>query len=458
MADRKDHYDLISLGSGEAGKFIAWTYAAKHGKKCAVIERKWIGGACPNMACLPSKNFVHSANVAQYTRLAKQYGLGNYVSAGPFEVDMKEVKARKVRMVDGLVDMHMGRFKDFNVELVMGTGKFVGRRTIQVDGGRVLTADKIVICTGSRAIVDDKIPGLTDAKPLTHIEILDLDTLPKHLVIVGAGYVGLEFAQAFKRFGSEVTVIERHERPLKNEDADAVDALVKLLEKEGIKFLTSTEVSKIEGLSGEQVTVHTTSQPTITGTHILAAAGRTPNTEDIGLAEAGVTLTDKGFVTVDDQLRTAAEGVYAVGDCAGSPNFTHVAYDDFRVVLSHLTGSPRTNGTANRQIPSTLFTQPELAHVGLRESEANARGIKYRLAKLPMTAFLRAWTLDETEGFAKALGFTALGPSAGELLPVVQLAMKLGVGYGEIAELVITHPTMCEGLVYLFSAVPAAGA
>jgi pyruvate/2-oxoglutarate dehydrogenase complex dihydrolipoamide dehydrogenase (E3) component len=221
---------------------------------------------------------------------SKAIWLQKYVSApetGPFKVDMQEVKARKVEMVNGLIEMHRDRFENFNVEVMMGTGKFIGPKTIQMEDGRTLTADNIVICTGSRAIVDDKIPGLADTKPLTHIEILDLKTLQNHLIILAAGYVGLEFAQAFRRFGSKVTVIERHERPLKNEDADVVDALVEVLEREGVKFLTSTDIVKVEGISGQEVNVHTTTS-TITGTHIFAAAGRTPNTEDIGLEEAGV--------------------------------------------------------------------------------------------------------------------------------------------------------------------------
>lgn len=472
MAAPPEHFDYIALGCGEAGKYIAWTLASKQGKKCAVVEQRWVGGSCPNIACLPSKNVIYSAKVAHELSLARTFGLGAYVHGtdqGGMKVQMLPVKARKARMVEGLVDTHLGMFKKTSVELIRGHGRFVGRKTIAVGDGpdaRVLTADAIGISTGSRAKIDDKVPGLAEAKPLTHIDILDLEELPSHLVIVGGGYVGIEFAQAFRRFGSKVTVIERHDQILKNEDKDVVDSLTHVLEEEGIKLLTSTSVSEIKGVSGEEVQVSVTNEQgsdTIHASHILAAAGRVPNTAGIGLVEHGIELTPSGHVKVDEQLRTSIDGVFAVGDCAGSPYFTHIAFDDFRIVYSYLSGSPKPEGKTGRQVPSTLYTSPELAHVGLREREAQKQGIKYRLAKLPTVAILRSRTMDQTEGFAKALveadgdrilGFTALCPSAGEMLPVVQLAMKLGVSYQEIASLVITHPTMCEGLVGLFNAVP----
>jgi len=280
----------------------------------------------------------------------------------------------------------------------------------------------------------------------------------------------LEFAQAFRRFGSKVTIIERNERILKNEDEDVVHALAKVLLDEGIEILTTTGVSQVQGLSGESVTLsvnqHTangTVQRLVQGSHILAATGRIPNTSNIGLEEAGIKLTGKGHVAVDEQLQTSVDGVFAVGDCAGSPHFTHVSFDDFRLVVAHLSGKVRSGGTSGRQVPSVLFTSPELAHVGLHEHEAQAQGIRYRLAKLPMAGILRTRTLGETEGFAKALieaegdkilGFTALGPGVGEMLPAVQMVMKLGVGYEQLRDLIVTHPTMCEGYAALFATVP----
>ncbi len=463
-----EKYDFISLGSGEAGKYIAWNLSAKLGMKCAAIEEEYIGGSCPNTACLPSKNFLHSAAVAHDLRQAASFGLGAFVAdSGHVQSEMTAVKARKVAMVDGLVDLHLENFRNSKAELIMGHGTFVGPKTIKLDNGRLLTAEHIAICTGSKAKIDGSIPGLVEAKPLTHISILNIQKLPPHLIILGGGYVGLEFAQAFCRFGSQVTVIEHHDQVLRDEDKDVVDVLANIMAREGVKFRTGTKVLHVSGTCGSSVTLEVQSSDTesIQGTHILVAAGRVPRTANIGLEEAGIALTRSGHVQVDEQLRTSVPGVFAVGDCAGSPHFTHVAYDDFRVVFAQIAGAPRAGGTTGRQIPSTLFTSPELAHVGLREHEARARGIPYRLAKWPMGGFLRSRTLGpaETEGFAKALievdgdkilGFTALGPSTGELLPAVQLAMKLGAGYQEIANLVITHPTMGEGLVGLFSAVP----
>jgi len=465
-----EKYDLISLGSGEAGKFLAWTYAGVQGKRCAVIEKQWIGGSCPNVACLPSKSFVHSASVVHETRAAASYGLAGSVRTEDLRADIAAVRDRKAEMVRGLVELHLGKFRDNKVDLIMGTGEFVGPKTIRVDGGRLLTADKIVVCTGSRALLDPAVPGLVEAKPLTHVTILNMQRLPPHLIVLGGGYVGLEFAQAFRRFGSQVTVVERHEHVLAREDDDVAEALSAALSDEGVRLVTSARVDRVEGECGSSGGVRlVVGSEVVEGTHLLAAVGRVPNTAGIGLKAAGIRTTPSGHVEVDEQLRTSVDGVFAVGDCAGSPHFTHVAYDDFRVVYSALTGSPRPGGTAGRQVPSTLFTSPELAQVGLREREARARGVGYRIAKVPMAAFLRSRTLGEgqTRGFAKVLveadgdkilGFTALGPSAGELLPVVQLAMKLGVRYQEIADLIITHPTVCEGLTVLFSSVPPRGA
>ncbi|OIW30451.1 FAD/NAD(P)-binding domain-containing protein [Coniochaeta ligniaria NRRL 30616] len=460
-----EYFDCVIIGSGEAGKYTAWTLGSKYGKKCAIIERKYLGGACPNIACLPSKNFIHSASVAYNFRQAASYGLGSFVAkADDVKVDMTVPGHRKVAMVDGLMDLHVGNFRKANTEVILGEGKFIGPKTIAV-AGRMLTGDAIIVNTGTRALVDSTIPGLVESKPLTHVEILDLEVLPSHLIILGGGYVGLEFAQAYRRFGSQVTVIEKHERVLGKEDEDIVEALVGIITGEGVRIITSAKIDKVSGASGDSVQVSVNvagSISKITGSHILVATGRVPNTENMGLEEAGINLTRSKHVLVDEQLRTTADGVFAVGDCAGSPYFTHISFDDFRVVLSNLTGCPRPGGTTDRQVPSVLFTSHELAHVGLREHEAQDRGIKYRLGKMPMAAFLRTRTLGDSRGFAKVLveaegdkilGFTALGLAAGELLPVVQLAMKLGISYKEVSNLVIVHPTMGEGLVGLFNSV-----
>jgi pyruvate/2-oxoglutarate dehydrogenase complex dihydrolipoamide dehydrogenase (E3) component len=459
-----NHYDLLVLGSGEGGKYLAWTLSSKLHWRTALIERRYLGGSCPNIACLPSKNFIHSANAVYAAKTAHTRGILD-ADGG---VEMLAVIERKREMVTGLVDMHTGKFKDFGVEVIWGEGKFVGRKSIEVtgEGGkRVVTADKIVVSTGSRAKIDN-IPGLKAAKPLTHVEILELDVVPSHLIVLGGGYIGLEFTQAMRRLGAQITVIERNERVMKKEDRDIADALVEVLEEEGVSFCTETVITEVSGQSGTSVTLKGTAARKpfeITGSHILCATGRFPNTDNIGLEEAGIKLTGRGFIDTNESLQTSSAGIFAVGDCAGSPNFTHIAFDDFQIVRDVLMGKPTTGKRRmSRQVPFTLFTTPELAHVGLREHEAVSRGIKFRLAKLPMMGFLKTRTLGQTTGFAKALiaeddtilGFTALGVGAGELLPVVQLAMKRELPYTDITELVITHPTLNEGLVFLFSGVP----
>ena len=320
----------------------------------------------------------------------------------------------------------------------------------------------MIVSTGSRAIIPD-VAGLHEAQPMTHVEELELDTLPRHLIILGGGYSGLEFAQAMVRFGSSVTVIDRGERLLPREDEDVAAELRKVLEAEGVRFVLGATVESVEGRSGDAVVVKINAaagKETIKATHILAAAGRAPNTDGIGLQTAGIELTASGHIKVNEVLKTTADNVYAVGDCAGSPHFTHIAFDDYRIVQRTLRGEKRT--TTGRQVPYTLFTDPELAHIGLRETDARQQGLAYRLAKLPMAAVLRTQTLGETEGFLKALiddndrilGFTALGVSAGELLAPVQLMMSAGLPYTTLRDLIITHPTLTEGLVYLFSSVP----
>jgi pyruvate/2-oxoglutarate dehydrogenase complex dihydrolipoamide dehydrogenase (E3) component len=457
-----ENYDLVCLGSGEAGKYIAW-FAASTGKRVAVIERRYLGGSCPNIACLPSKNVIHSAKVVSYFQRGKEFG----ITTGEWNVDMAGVRERKRIMVDGLHATHLNNFKNSGAEIVMGAGRFIAEKTIEVsllDGGtRVLRGDTVIISTGTRASLDD-IPGLADSTPLTHVEALELDVVPEHLLIVGGGYVGLEFAQAMRRFGSRVTVIERSSRLLHREDVDVSDAMQQLFHDEGIDVITEGSVVGVKGKSGESVDVELSRQgnlSTLCGSHLLVATGRVPNTEGIGLDIAGIAVTAQGFVQVNERLETTAPGVWAVGDCAGSPFFTHIAFDDYRVVRDNLSGGHRV--TTGRQVPSCLFTDPELAHIGLTESEATQKGIAYRVAKLPMVAVLRTRTLSETRGFLKALvsaeddrilGFTGFGTGVGELLAPIQLAMAAGLPYTAVRDLILTHPTITEGLVALFSAVP----
>ena len=391
-------YDLVVLGCGEAGKCLAWASAAQ-GQRVAVVERRYVGGSCPNIACLPSKSVIHAAKVASYFRRGAEFG----VAAGDWSIDMAAVRDRKRAMVAALVEVHLAQFAASGAELVRGGGRFVGPRTLEValDGGgtRRLRGANVVVNTGSRAAIDDT-PGLRESRPLTHVEALELDRVPGHLIVLGGGPVGMELAQAFRRFGSRVTVVERNPALAHHEDPDVSEALAQLFEAEGIEVVTDAAVGCVAGTSGESVTLTARrggAEVVIEGTHLLVAAGRTPNTDGVGLEVASVELDGRGYVRVTGHLRTTAAGVWAAGDCAGSPMYTHVGYDDFRVIRDNLAGGDRV--TTGRLVPSCLFTDPELARVGLSEREARARGVAYRLVKVPMAAVLRTRTLSETRGF-----------------------------------------------------------
>jgi pyruvate/2-oxoglutarate dehydrogenase complex dihydrolipoamide dehydrogenase (E3) component len=451
-------YQNLVIGSGVGGKLLGWTLA-KRGQKTVVVERAMIGGACPNVACLPSKNVIYSAKAVAL--VDPHRGLG--VTKGQLEVDMPAVTRRKRKMVDDLVAMHLANFKASGAELVMGEARFVEPKTVEVSlnggGSRRLRGERVFLCLGSRASIPP-VPGLADARPLTHVEALNLERVPDHLVIVGGGYVGLEFAQAIRRFGSRVTIIQHAGQLLEREDADIARAVEELMRDEGIDVVLRAEILDVAGRSGDSVKLRLRaggSETTLEASDILVAAGRTPNTDRIDVAKAGIELDASGHIRVNERLQTTAAEVWAVGDCAGSPHFTHVSEDDFRVVLSNLDGGNRT--TRDRLIPYCLFIDPELAHVGLSEADAQAKGVSYRLVKQPMAAVLRSHTLSETRGFAKALigpddrilGFTALGAEASEMMVAVQVAMLGGLPYTTLRDAILTHPTTAEGLIGLFS-------
>ncbi|MEA3164750.1 MAG: hypothetical protein QOE88_2568, partial [Verrucomicrobiota bacterium] len=383
-------------------------------------------------------------------------------------IDMAAVRERKRKMVQNLVDAHLDLYQKSGAELVMGMGRFVGPKTIEAelaDGERRTFCGKnVVINTGSRATVEP-IDGLAEVGPLTHIEALELDQVPSHLLVLGAGYVGLELAQAFRRFGAEVTLIDRNGRLAHHEDEDISQGLEEMCRAEGINVVTNAKVTRVKGKSGEWIRLLGTRdgvELSLEGTHLLVAGGRTPNTSGIGLEKAGVETTDRGHVKVNERLQTTAEGVWAVGDCAGSPHFTHISENDFAVVSDNIAGGHRV--TTGRQDPFCMFTDPELARIGLSEREAKQRGISYRLAKLPMASVFRAMTISETRGFMKALidtesdriiGFTMFGTGAGEVMATVQMTMLAGLPYTALRDAVIAHPTMPEGLIPLLLTVPA---
>ena len=457
-----EKYDILVVGSGEAGKYLGWTMAGE-GHRTAVVERKLIGGSCPNIACLPSKNIIQSAKVRSFTMRAAEFG----VSLESAVTSMKGVQARKRAMVKGLRTMHLDRYRSSGAELIMGEARLTGERTLEValaDGGnRQIRGERMFLNLGTHATVPG-VPGLVAARPMTHVELLDLDRLPEHLIVVGGGYVGLELAQAMRRFGARVTLIEQGPQLAGGEDADVGAAMLELFNDEGITVQLQTRIQSVDGESGAHLRVVAAGadgEHAIYATDLLVAIGRRPNTDGIGLELAGVELTGDGYIAVDEHLATTADGVWAMGDCAGSPQFTHVAFDDFRVVHDNLRGGSRT--TAGRLVPYCLYTDPELARVGLTETEARRRGIGYRLLTMPMAAVLRTRTLSEPRGFMKMLtaadsdqilGFTAFGAEASELMAAVQTAMVGRVPYTALHSAIYAHPTMAEGLTFLLRNTP----
>jgi pyruvate/2-oxoglutarate dehydrogenase complex dihydrolipoamide dehydrogenase (E3) component len=458
-----EKFDVLVLGSGFGGKLLAW-HLAQSGRRTAVVERRWIGGSCPNIACLPSKNEIWSARIAHQARHAAQFGT---VITGAVVADMAKVRQRKRDMVQQEIELHLRNYRTSGAELIMGSGRFVARKTLEVrlnDGGtRVLAGDQVFLNLGTHAAIP-AVSGLEAARPLTHIEALELDYLPSHLVVLGGGYVGLELAQAYRRFGSSVSVIETGTQLMAREDPDVFAEMHRILTEEGIQFLLQAQTLNVHGRSGEDVSL-TVRMPAgeqkIEGSDILAAAGRVPNTAGIGLEETGVELDARGYIRVNERLETTAPDVWAIGECAGSPQFTHVSIDDFRIIRDNLAGANRS--TRGRLVPYCMFTEPPLARVGLSEREVQQQGIAARVARLPMSGVRRTATTGETQGFMKVLvgrsddrilGFTMIGADAGEVMAVVQTAMLAELPYPRLRDAILAHPTMAEGLGSLFDNVP----
>jgi len=457
-----EQFQVLILGSGQGGKLLGW-HMARSGRRTAVVERRWIGGSCPNIACLPSKNEIWSARVAHLVHHAAHFG----TMTGAVKMDMAKVRQRKRDMVNREIDFHLKSYKTSGAELIMGTGRFAAPKTLEVrlnDGGtRELAADQVFLNVGTHAAIP-KVPGLEAARPLTHIEALELDYLPQHLIVFGGGYVGLELAQTYRRFGSRVTIIQSGPQLMVREDPDVANEMQRILSEEGIQILVATETLNVQGRSGEEVSVivrTNSGEQKIEGSDILVATGRIPNTAGIGLEKVGVELDGHGYIRVNERLETTVSGVWAMGECAGSPHFTHASVDDFRIIRDNLAGGKRT--TRDRLVPYCLFTDPPLAHVGLSEHEAQQQGVTVRVARLPMSAVLRTEATDETQGFMKVLvggsderilGFTMIGSEAGEVLAAVQTAMLANLPYSKLRDAVLVHPTIAEGLGPLLSNVP----
>jgi pyruvate/2-oxoglutarate dehydrogenase complex dihydrolipoamide dehydrogenase (E3) component len=432
---QSEKFEVLVLGSGTGGKLIAW-YMAQSGRRTAVVERRWVGGSCPNIACMPSKNEISSAKVAQLARHGKSYG----TVTGPVAVDMTTVRRRKREMVERQIAKHVQIYRTSGAELIMGSGRFLAPKTLEVipnDGGtRVLAGDKVFLNVGTHAAIPN-VPGLEAAQPLTHVDALELDYLPRHLIVIGGGYSGLELAQAYRRFGSDVTVIESGPQLLAREDIDVSQEVRRILSDEGIQVLVEAELLQVSGRSGDKVTLTVRSpsgEQYINGSDILVAVGRIPNTAGIGLTEAGVELDGRGYIRVNGRLETSAPDVWAVGECAGSPQFTHISEDDFRIIRDNLAGGNRS--THDRLVPYCMFTDPPLAHVGLSEGEAERQGVITRVARLPMDSVLGAQATDQRQGFMKAL----VGDGDDRILGFTMIGAE--------------HPTMAEGLSSLFSNVP----
>jgi pyruvate/2-oxoglutarate dehydrogenase complex dihydrolipoamide dehydrogenase (E3) component len=458
-----ERFETLVVGSGFGGKLVAW-HMAKSGRRTAVVERRWIGGSCPNIACMPSKNEIRSAEVANLVRHAAEFG----IATGAVAVDMAAVRQRKRDMVADQVAQHLRKYAESGAELIMGSGRFVAPKTLEVslnDGGtRLLTGERVFLNVGTHAAIPS-VPGMEAARPLTHIEALELDYVPSHLIVIGGGYAGLELAQAYRRFGSDVTIIESGPQLMGREDIDVSMEMRRLLSDEGIEVVVEAELLRVQGRSGDNVslTVRTASgERSIAGSDILVAVGRVPNTAGIGLENTGVELDGRGFVRVNERLETSAPKVWALGECAGSPQFTHISEDDFRIIRDNLAGGTRS--TRDRLVPYCMFTDPPLAHVGLSEREAKRQGVIARVARLPTGAVLRAQATGDKRGFMKALvgenddrmlGFTMIGAEAGEVMAVVQTAMMAGLPYTKLRDAALAHPTMAEGLGFLLSNVTA---
>jgi pyruvate/2-oxoglutarate dehydrogenase complex dihydrolipoamide dehydrogenase (E3) component len=454
-------FDAVILGAGQAGKPLALALA-KAGRKTAIVEREHVGGTCINVGCTPTKTMVASARVAYLARRAADYG----VAAGPVAVDMQRVVARKRAIVERFRNYGTQRLqKAENVDLIFGAARFVDSKTVELalraGGTRRLTAPKIVINTGGRPSVPP-IPGLADVPHLDSSSVMELNEVPRHLIVLGGGFIGLEFAQMFRRFGAEVTVLEGLPRLAARDDEDVGEALRKVLEEDGLRIETGALAERVEGKAGD-IAVHykqAGATKTVRGSHLLVAVGRKPNTEDLDLAAAGVA-TERGFIPVDETLQTNVPGIYAVGDVKPGPQFTHVSYDDFRILRDRwVLGLDAKLG--DRLVPNTVFTDPQLASVGLNETEARKRGLEIRVAKIGMNGIARALEMDESRGFLKVivdaktdqiLGCTVFGIEGGEIMAMLQIAMMGKLPYTVLKEAIFAHPTLAEGLNNVFLAL-----
>src|SRR6266516_5165235 len=454
------NYDAIVIGTSQGGRLLPIALA-EAGRKVALIERGHVGGTCVNVGCTPTKTMVASARVAYLARRGADYG----IHTGPISVDMQAIRKRKQGIIEGARSAFESRIKATQgLDLLRGLAHFIAPKTLEVclKGGetREITAPMIFIDTGDRP-KQLTIKGVESVSVLNSTTIMELDTVPEHLLIIGGGYIGLEFGQMFRRFGSQVTLIQHHPRLLMNEDEDMADEITKIFREDGITVLTGAAPQQIQSLNGAriQLTVRTPQgEQQVTGSHVLAAIGRVPNTEALNSEGAGIHLSKQGYIQVNEQLETNVPGIYALGDVKGGPAFTHVTYDDLRILRTNLLDHGRAS-TRDRVVPHTIFIDPQFGRVGMSENEARKQGRNIRVAKLPMNAVIRALETGETRGFMKAivdadtqqiLGCAILGVEGGEIMTIIQVAMMGKLPYTALKEGTFTHPTLAEGLNNLF--------
>jgi pyruvate/2-oxoglutarate dehydrogenase complex dihydrolipoamide dehydrogenase (E3) component len=462
--ETSSHYDLIVIGSGQCGNPLAAAFFAK-GKRVAVIERDAVGGTCVNYGCTPTKTMVASAEVAHMARRAREFG----VIAGEVAVDVRAVMERKRGIVAASRKSSEKKY-EHGIELLRGTGFFTGPKQVRVQlkegGERDLTADIVVIDTGLSPTLPN-VAGLENVPHLDNVSIMELERLPRHLLVLGGGYVGLEFAQMFRRFGSEVTIIQHGPQLLAGEDADVAEEIAKLLREDGIKILLDTAATAAFLESGIIRLLVSSSYETrsIEGSDLLIATGRKPNTEALNLAAAGITTNEHGFIPVNERLETVVPGVFAVGDVNGGPAFTHISYDDFRILKTNLLdGGDRVS--TGRPLPYCLFTDPQLGRIGMNENEAKKAGRNYKVAKVNMSSVARAFETGQTRGFMKALvdadtkeilGAGILSADGGELMSMIEIAMMGKLPYTALRDAIFAHPTFAEALNILFAKIESNG-
>src|SRR2546429_2981272 len=455
------HYDAIIIGAGQAGGPLSTTLA-QAGWKTAIIERIHVGGTCINEGCTPTKTMVASARVAYLARRGADYG----VHTGPVTVDMIKVRQRKRDIVDSFRNSSQRRIESTEgVDLLMGEAHFTGPKELEVrltnGETRQLTANSIFINAGDRPS-KPSLEGLDSVSTLDSTSIMELDVVPDHLLIIGGGYVGLEFGQMFRRFGSQVTVIQRGAYLLAREDPDVAGEVAKILREDGLEGLLEAAPTHVAQTGDDkiQLTVKTpTGERKLSGSHLMAAIGRVPNTEALNTEAAGIHLSKQGYIQVSEQLETNVPGIYALGDVKGGPAFTHVTYDDFRILRTNLLDHGGAS-TRHRVVPHTVFIDPQFGRVGMSENEVRKQGRNIRVAKLPMNVVIRAIETGETRGLMKAivdadtqqiLGCAILGLEGGEIMTIIQVAMMGKLPYTALREGIFTHPTLAEGLNALFT-------